>query len=271
RTGGPARFMVYPVNFKEISRLLKIAKEENFPFFILGGGSNILVSDQGFPGLVISTRLLNRITAQGERVQAEAGVRLAFLLKFCLQNRFGGIEFLGGIPGTLGGAIRMNAGLKRRWISSRIISVTAYEDQKEVSLRRQEIPFGYRKSGLESKFILSAEMQLFPSERKQIHSKIIQRMMNRRKKQPPPFRTAGSIFKNPPGHYAGKLIEDCQLKGFRLGQAQISPIHANIIVNTGRTTSTEIWQLICLVREAVRKQYNIELELEIQCLGEFPE
>ncbi len=271
KTGGPARFFVEPTSAEEVLKLLTLAASEKVPTFILGGGSNLLVSDEGLAGLVIWTRRLKGITREETEVTAQAGVRLASLLKFCLKEQLGGLEFLTGIPGTVGGAAVTNAGLKTSWFSSRVKTVTVLTPEKQTTVGREEICFGYRYSSLTSTFVFSVQLQLLAEKPSLIHSRMVAFMRKRREKQPPPFGTAGSVFKNPPGHFAGELIERCGLKGYSLGGAQISPKHANIIVNTGQASSSEIWRLIQLVRERVKQQYNICLELEINCLGRFDE
>ncbi len=271
RTGGNARFLVRPVSAGEVSALLTLASSKGLPVFFLGAGSNILVSDKGFPGLVICTSQLKKIVREGEKVKAQAGVRLASLLKFCLQQKLSGLEFLAGIPGTVGGAVVMNAGLKNQWLSSRITSVTLIDKSGQFILPKEKIAFSYRNSGLENSFVFSAEFMLIPEEYEKIHNRISSYMKERRKKLPLPFRTAGSVFQNPEGFFAGQLIESCGLKEVRIGGAQISPAHGNIIVNTGQASSSDIWALIQLVRKKVAKKFNIFLELEVRCVGEFNE
>jgi len=271
RTGGNARFLVRPVSTGEVSALLTLASSKGLPVFFLGAGSNILVSDKGFPGLVICTGLLNKIVREGEKVKAQAGVRLASLLKFCLEQKLSGLEFLAGIPGSVGGAVVMNAGLKDQWLSSRITSVTLIDKCGQFILPKEKIAFSYRSSGLENSFVFSAEFMLVPEEYKKIHDRISSYMKERRRKIPLPFRTAGSVFKNPEGFFAGQLIESCGLKGVHIGGAQISPVHGNIIINTGQASSSDIWELIQLARKEVAKKFNIFLKLELHCVGGFNE
>ncbi|MCM8762143.1 MAG: UDP-N-acetylmuramate dehydrogenase [Candidatus Omnitrophica bacterium] len=272
RTGGPARFFVSPSDIEEIKGVLDICNQYNLPLIIIGKGTNILISDNGFDGLVLSTKNFNKVVIQGTDIYCQSGVLLSSLLKICIKKELKGIEFLSGIPGTVGGAIISNAGLKDVWISEKVVKVDviSLSNGQEKVLKRQDINFGYRKSGLENYFISGVFFHLNNGVKEEIKKTISEYMKKRIETQPLGYPSAGSIFKNPPGLFAGKIIEECGLKGYSIGGACISEKHANFIINKGGATSEDIYKLIIIVKEQVKKMYNIELETEIKIIGSFP-
>lgn len=273
KTGGPARYLVSPEDLQEIEAVLSFSAENSIPLLIIGNGTNILVSDDGFQGIVVTTRRLNRILVddENELVVCEPGVRLSTLLKTCITHRFTGAEFLAGIPGTVGGGIISNAGLKILWLSKIIkeIEVVRMTGGIPYLLSRQEINFGYRTSNLEDIFICRAEVQIKKESTERIKELIAGYMKKRIASQPLEYPSAGSIFKNPPGFFAGELIDRCGMKGVSRGGACVSEKHANFIINKGNATSSDIYGLIEDIRNKVEKVYNLKLEPEIKIIGRF--
>jgi len=271
RTGGPARYFVAPANREEAQAAVSAAERARLPLLVMGNATNILVSDGGFPGFVLSTQNLNKVKVEGEKVICEAGAPVHSLIKNAVENSLAGVEFLAGIPGTVGGAVISNAGLKEEWISGILeeIEVLRLADNRVRVLRRKDIDFGYRSSGLEGVLILNITLNLEKGDREEIKEKVGANMKRRRETQPLEYPSAGSIFKNPPGMFAGEMIEKCGLKGYSIGGACVSEKHANFIVNKGGAKSEEIYRLIGFVREKVKKVYNVELETEIELVGRF--
>jgi len=271
RTGGPARFFVSPSDIEEIKKILYVCRRYNLPLLVIGRGTNILISDKGFDGVVISTKNLNKIKVENNNIYCQAGVLLSTILKTCIKRSLKGLEFLSGIPGTAGGALMSNAGLKKEWISERIesVDVVSLLDIKEQKLPKEGINFGYRTGGLEGYLIAGALFHLEKGKTEEIKMAIADYMKKRIETQPLEYPSAGSVFKNPPGLFAGMLIENCGLKGFSAGGASISDKHANFIINKGNATSEDIYKIICKVKEEVKRVYNIELETEIKIIGSF--
>lgn len=271
KTGGIAKIVVFPENKEEIEKIFSLCEKHKKKFLILGKGTNVLISDYGFEGIVIITSLLDRIKKDNNFLICQAGVKISSLLNFCIKNNLSGIEFLSGIPGTIGGAVITNAGLKKEWIGEKIKWVEVYNPEKNKfeRIKKEEIEFSYRYSNLEKFFIISICLKLEIGEKEKILKKIKEFIDERKNKQPIEKHSAGSVFKNPEGKFAGKLIEDCGLKGFCIGDACISEKHANFIINKENAKSSEIYKLIELSRKKVKEKYGIELEPEIKIIGKF--
>ncbi|MCM8771705.1 MAG: UDP-N-acetylmuramate dehydrogenase [Candidatus Omnitrophica bacterium] len=271
KCGGNAKYLVYPENIEDVFKIVKFAKIFNEKILILGKGTNVLISDKGFDGIVISTLKMEKYTIRENTIICECGLLLANLLKICIKNSFSGLEFLAGIPGTVGGGVKCNAGLKKEYLSDRILFVE-YIDFEKLDVfkkERKEIFFDYRKSEFnENSFIWKTGITVENDDAKKIKKKI-KEYMNKRIKTQPLGYSAGSIFKNPYPYYAGNLIEKCGLKGYSLGNCFISPKHANFIINKGKAKAEDIYKLIKLVQNKVKEKFNIELELEINLIGEF--
>ncbi len=269
RIGGPADRFVVPSGIRDLQVLLQEspAKEK---ITMVGAGSNLLVSDKGVRGTVVHTGGLDWIRVKENKASVGAGVLLPGLLWKLARRGFGGLECLTGIPGSVGGAIRMNAGTRDGSIADRLISVTLlYRSGKLEKRDRAELVFGYRWVELPpDAWIVGAVLELKPMDPQQIEQKIRERMNDRRKEQPVEFPSAGSIFKNPPGDFAGRLIEAAGMKGERVGDAEVSTLHANYIINRGRAGASDVLALIRKVREKVEQTFGVSLELEIQVLGE---
>jgi UDP-N-acetylmuramate dehydrogenase len=271
--GGPALAYFYPANADDLVLILKTAHENGIPVFFAGSGSNLLVSDDGFDGFVISlAKYFRKLEFIGKQVLVESGVMMGRLVRECISRKLSGVESLIGVPGTVGGAIKMNAGAYGHEISKsleKLKVVTVTGDLKEYD--RDEIDFGYRYSSLQDDEILISSIFEFeegiPEKIQELKSIASE---SRKESQPLKFRSAGSVFKNPEGaNSAGYYIDQAGLKGTRSGDAEISTKHANFFVNHGGASSEDIAELIRLAKITVREQFNIELELEIKTLG-FP-
>ena len=269
RIGGPAKLLVCPKDIEDLQRLNSWIKQHAVPKFVLGGGANVLVSDQGFEGVVVHFARFNTLSFDGFRVTAGAGLVLDQFVVACLRRGLAGLERLSGIPGTLGGALRMNAGAFDAEISDHLISteIMDYEGRYQI-LEKAKVGFGYRKAPLiKETYVLGASFD-FPSGDKEKLFKVRQEILARRyEKQPWQYPSAGSVFKRPPGYFSGKLIEEVGLKGKILGRAQISSKHAGIIINLGGAKASDVLGLIRLAQGEVRRKFNIELELEQELIG----
>ena len=268
--GGPCDFMVWVSSKHALKAVLGVARKFDLPVTVLGNGSNVLVRDGGIPGLVL--RLVDDfadIAVNGLQIRAGAGASLAEVVNRATAAGIGGLEFLAGIPGTIGGAIVTNAGAKDTWISSCLRYFTVLtESLDEVTYEPGEVAFGYRSSGIAKGWIVTDAMLAgYGCGVDEARSKVEKYLAMRSENQPRGEKTAGCIFKNPPGEAAGRLIEAAGFKGHRKGGAEVSRIHANWIVNTGGATAGEILDLIEEIRSKVKERFGIALELEIQILG----
>jgi len=269
--GGPADVMVFPEGAAAVRAALRLCREERVPYLVLGGGSNLLVRDGGFRGVVLHLEgVFTQLNVEGKRVWAGAGVRLSRLVAFCSKLALSGVECLAGVPGTVGGAVRGNAGAFGGSIADHLVAVrllTSEGDEHVFSRDRME--FSYRRSSLpEGCVILEAAFDLEQGDTGEIRRRISANLVQRNRGQPVEWRSAGSVFKNPPGEYAGRLVEKAGLKGVRVGGACISPKHGNFIINLGGATATDILALIDLMQRQVREKMQVELELEVRVVGE---
>ena len=273
QTGGPAAFFVSPKTEEGLSRLLQRLTETETPYFILGRGSNLLVSDQGYKGVVICLRnRFSHVETDGERITAGGGAMLSEVGTAALSSSLGGLEFAWGIPGTVGGAVRMNAGAYGGEIKDVVESVRVMDRKGNVkNLSADALCFGYRKSRIseEGLLVLSACFHLSPRDPQQIRSAMDRIRARRMEKQPLEYASAGSVFKRPEGYYAGTLIEQCGLKGLRVGDACVSEKHAGFIVNLKSASSADIYRLMTKVQEEVYQKTGVRLEREVLLLGEF--
>jgi UDP-N-acetylmuramate dehydrogenase len=273
KIGGPA-FLFFEARKKEdLAKAIRVANELNIPFFILGGGSNILFSDKGFPGLVIKVNF-SRIEYRGEHCYAEAGAPLSRLVNLFFKNSMGGLEWAVGIPGTAGGAVRGNAGAFGGEISDLIETVEFLElKEDDFLIRREErdfFNFSYRESYFKNNkncFVLSLLLRKEKGNKKEMGRKMKDFLRLKRTYQPLSYPSAGSVFKNPPANSAKKLIEEAGLAGKKIGQAQIATKHPNFIINTGKATSEDVLRLIQLAKEKVKVKSGIVLEEEIKIVN----
>lgn len=265
KTGGVCKYLISPFEVLALIELLKVLKENNIKFKIFGNGSNILASDKVYDGVIIRLDKFNKVKVDGDIVYAEAFVNLVSLSLTCLNNNLTGFEWASGIPGTVGGACYMNAGAYLKSVSDVLISVTVLDENYNVlEIPLKDLEFGYRKSNLMDKgyIILGAKFKLSKGNYDDILNLITERRERRYKSQPLNYPSAGSVFRNPDGDYAGRLIEECNLKGYIKGGAKISDMHANFIVNYNNATSSDVKDLIELAKLKVHEKFNIDLKCE---------
>lgn len=274
RIGGEADYMVLPSSIEEIKQVVLLCKRYNMPFYIMGNGSNLLVSDSGYRGLVIKlSSEFSAITVLDEGiVVAQAGVLMSKLSSVIARHELTGFEFGAGIPGTLGGAVTMNAGAYGGEIKQIIQSATVIDREGEIySLDKEELELGYRSSILQMKdlCLLEATLKLDKGNRQQILDKIYELNSQRQEKQPLDKYSAGSTFKRPQGHFAGKLISDAGLKGYQIGGAAVSDKHCGFLINKENATAKDFMALINEVIRIVDNKFGVVLEPEVKFLGTF--
>ena len=273
RIGGPADFYLCPHSTKEVQQTVQICKEENLPYFILGNGSNLLVSDKGYRGVIIQLwKNFSDISVKDCCITAKAGALLSKVAAEALEEGLTGMEFASGIPGTIGGAVFMNAGAYGGEMKDIIKEVKVLDDQGEVRvLSNEEMKLGYRTSIVKEKgyTVLSAVLQLKKGDVSVIRETMEDLKNRRTSKQPLDMPSAGSTFKRPEGYFAGKLIMDSGLRGFSMGGAQVSEKHCGFVVNKGGATAEDVTVLIREVQRRVKEKFGVELETEVRFLGEF--
>ena len=265
KTGGTAKLVVYPLNVSKLQELLNYLRENNIDYKVFGNGSNILASDSVYNGVIIKLSNLKNMTFYKGIVEVEAGYSLVSLANDMCRRGFSGLEFACGIPGTIGGAIYMNAGAYLKDIGSIVREVTVLDkDFKIKKLKHKDLDLGYRHSIFINNdyIILSVILKLKKGDVNYINALTKERKERRQNTQPLEFPSAGSVFRNPVNLYAGKLIEDSNLKGYTIGGAKVSEKHANFIVNNGNASSTDIKNLMDTVKDKVKENYNIELKQE---------
>lgn len=269
KIGGPAEAIIFPRSSAEVILLMERIAQHRLPYFVLGGGSNLIVRDGGIPGMVVHLKHLSRITFQEPDILlSDAGVSYPKLSTEAMAKGLSGLEFAAGIPGTVGGAVAMNAGIPGEETASVLSSVTLVDEEAKVrTLAKETIPFGYRSAALPKGIVISASFRLTPIPPAEVEAKLKRLLKRRRETQPLSFPNVGSVFTNPPGDYAGRLVESVGLKGLRIGDAQISERHGNFIINLGNAKATEVLALIAEVQERVRKERGVALELEARVVG----
>lgn len=268
--GGPADLMVFPNNKEDLIRVIEIINENNMQLTILGSGSNILVSDNGIRGVVISLKKsLKEVNVNENILYAECGAMLGKIVRLAVRNNLIGLENLNGVPGTLGGALIMNAGAWGGEISENLVNVELINSKNELKkVPKKDINFSYRKSSFDKNdILLSAEFNLKKAEKNLIKENFSKAQSGRTSTQPLDKRSAGSLFKNPRNNSAGKLLDSAGLKGFSIGGAKISEKHANFFINDGNASSNEMLQLIKKAHKEVKKQFDIDLSLEVKLIG----
>lgn len=271
RIGGAAEVLCEPESRGEVCGLVSLLKDKNEPYTIIGNGSNLLVSDAGIDGVVIRiARRMNKAEVLGEKISAESGILLSELSSVAAKAGLTGLEFASGIPGTLGGAIYMNAGAYGGEIGALIETVTYISEDGAIKTSgREELSFGYRKSSFSENggILLGCTLALSEGNEKEIRKKMQELAKKRAEKQPLSYPSAGSAFKRPEGYFAGALIEEAGLKGFRIGGAGISEKHAGFLVNYGGATAKDVRAVIRYVQETVQKKSGVFLEPEIRMIG----
>ncbi len=273
RVGGPSDYFVVPRSTGEISDTIAICRQEGVPYYILGNGSNLLVGDKGYRGVVIQIyKNLNQIRTEGNLIYAQAGALLSKVAAEALEHSLKGLEFASGIPGTLGGAVMMNAGAyggEMKQVIERAVVLTQDGEIKTLSL--EELELGYRTSIIarENYVVLEAVIRLEKGDAEEIRSYMEELKNKRVTKQPLEYPSAGSTFKRPEGFFAGKLIEDAGLRGFQVGNAQVSEKHCGFVINKGGATAAEIVSLMEQVADKVEANAGVRLEPEVKRIGEF--
>ena len=275
RIGGPADYFVELGSIEQIRAAIQVCREENLPWFVLGRGSNLLVSDKGYRGVILSIyKDFQKTEIQGETVTVQAGVLLTTLSGKVLDASLTGLEFASGIPGTVGGAAVMNAGaygseMKDVMVSMRVMD----QDGRILVLKGDEMGFGYRKSCVDRMgyIVLDAEFALHRDEPAEIKRRMEELSARRREKQPLEYPSAGSTFKRPQGYFAGKLIQDAGFSGYRVGDAQVSEKHCGFVINRGNATAAQVMELCRQIQKKILEQDGVKLELEVRRWGRFAE
>jgi UDP-N-acetylmuramate dehydrogenase len=273
KVGGPADLFIYPRSKVELERAMKIVGKHGYPWRVIGRGSNLLVRDGGIRGVVFKIgEGLDALTIDGTRVVAGGGCSLVRLSRQTAKQGLTGMEFAEGIPGTVGGAVCMNAGAHGSEMSRVLTSAEVFLDSGErVVFSNEELGFRYRTSVLQENvkgIVTEASFQLAFGDPQQIASEIARYRGRRKQTQPLQYPCAGSVFRNPPGDHAGRLIEASGLKGYRVGDAEVSTQHANFIINRGRATAADVLALIDHIVQTVQERFGVRLKTEVQVVGE---
>jgi UDP-N-acetylmuramate dehydrogenase len=274
RIGGPADYLITASSSDELAKVMKLIWQQDLQYFILGGGSNVLISDKGVRGITILNRAkaVQFVTGNQPRVWAESGVVFSNLANRCAAKGLSGLEWAATVPGTVGGAVYGNAGAFEADVAGNLIWAEVLTESGSEQWSADRMGYGYRSSVLKEQgrkaLVLSAQLSLKNASKEEVSVKIEQFSEHRRSTQPP-GASMGSMFKNPPGDYAGRLIEAAGLKGTRIGNAEISIVHGNFFVNHGRTKASDIRALIELAQRTVQGKFGVALELEIELVGEW--
>lgn len=272
RAGGPAALFAEPRNAQQLAHVHQWAQEKGLPLLILGNGSNLLIADSGFDGLVIHLgRALSEVSVFANTLTAQAGASLAAAARAAAQASLTGLEFAAGIPGSIGGAVCMNAGAYGGEIAQVIVSARVLTPEGVRTVSKEELSLGYRSSAVMQNgwVVLEATFELAPGSPDEIKATMADLAARRREKQPLQYPSCGSFFKRPVGYYAGALIEQAGLKGYRVGDAQVSEMHAGFVINRGHATSSEIYRLMQEVQRRVQAQFGVTLEPEVRLIGHF--
>ena len=273
RVGGPAEVFVTVENKEQLEKIIKYLNLVERPYFILGNGSNLLVGDKGYRGVII--RLggeFNTLKTEGTLLTAGASVLLSAAAREAMENGLTGMEFASGLPGSIGGGVKMNAGAYDGEMRQIVESVQVmYKDGSILDLDNETMEFGYRNSVIKNRpyVVLQVSLRLQPGNREEILARMNELAARRKEKQPLEFASAGSTFKRPDGYFAGKLIMDSGLRGARIGGAQISEKHCGFVINDGTATAADIAELIQEVSETVKEKFGVTLEPEVILLGDF--
>lgn len=272
--GGIADALIFPRNREELRRLVSFLREQGLPYISVGNWTNLIVRDGGYRGIIVSLKKLDKVKvvekdANNICIFAEAGVCLSKIVSLCLEESLTGMEFCAGIPGSVGGAVTMNAGAFGNEMKNVVDTLTIMSGKGEICIKgRNQLTFEYRKLHLEEgDIILDASLALKRGIKDKIEERIYDILEQRKKKHPLEYPSAGSIFKNPPDDQAGRIIDRLGLKGTRIGGAQISEKHANFIINTGNAKASDILDLIEIIKKAALKEMNVKLETEVKIVG----
>ncbi|MBD5466636.1 MAG: UDP-N-acetylmuramate dehydrogenase [Lachnospiraceae bacterium] len=273
RVGGAADILIRIQGEEQLTKLAAYLGQLHQPYLVIGNGSNLLVSDRGYHGVVLQIGDgMNAVTVDGERMCVQAGALLSSVASQAAQHGLSGLEFAAGIPGSMGGAIVMNAGAYEGEMSQIVESVTVLNEQGErMVLDRDTMEFGYRTSIIRNRpfIVVETVLRLHKGDEQEIRARMEDFNAKRRAKQPLEYASAGSTFKRPEGYYAGKLIMDAGLRGYRIGGAQVSEKHCGFIINVGNASAQDIYELIAEVQEKVKQRFHVELEPEVIRIGDF--
>ena len=270
RVGGPADYFVAPHTEEEIRKIVALCEEKEIPWFVTGNGSNLVVSDEGYHGVILSVyKNFQGIEVEGNRIRAKAGSMLVSISRAAREAGLSGMEFASGIPGTLGGGVRMNAGAYGGEMSQVVTAVTVVNRNGEImELDNSTMEYGYRTSVIQNQsfVVTKVTFRLQPGDPEQIAAKMEELAIRRREKQPLEYPSAGSTFKRPEGHFAGQLIMEAGLRGYSVGGAKVSEKHCGFIINTGNATAEDVKDVIWEVQRRVKERFHVELEPEIKFL-----
>lgn len=272
RVGGPCDCIVFPDEISKIKEVIDFCKNENITFFVIGNGSNLLVKDEGIHGVVIKLgHRFSKIELDGEYILAYAGATMPALSQLAKKNSLKGLEFACGIPGTIGGGVKMNAGAYGSQISDVLYEVTYMDEKEEIkTIKNKDCSFGYRKSIFTinpNYVILSAKFKLERGNIDEIENKMKENSLARKTKQPLEYPNFGSVFKRPEGYFVGKLVDDAGLRGYKIGGAQVSTKHTGFIVNVDNATCKDVLDLIGYVQTTVYNKFNVKLTPEVIIIG----
>lgn len=272
KVGGPCDCIVFPDEISKIKEIIEFCKNENITFFVIGNGSNLLVKDEGIHGVVIKLgHRFSKIEIDGEYILAYAGATMPALSQLAKKNSLKGLEFACGIPGTIGGGVKMNAGAYGSQISDILYEVTYMDEKEEIkTIKNKECSFGYRKSIFTinpNYVILSAKFKLEKGNIDEIENKMRENSLARKTKQPLEYPNFGSVFKRPEGYFVGKLVDDAGLRGYKIGGAQVSTKHTGFIVNVDNATCKDVLDLIGYVQTTVYNKFNVKLTPEVIIIG----
>ncbi|GGH77927.1 UDP-N-acetylmuramate dehydrogenase [Pullulanibacillus pueri] len=273
KIGGQADFLIFPKNYEDIQTVVAFAKNNEIPLTIMGNGSNVLIRDGGIRGLVLNLTQLKNIESDGHYITAQSGARIIDASRFALEKSLTGLEFACGIPGSVGGALYMNAGAYGGEVSDVLESALIIDEDGEISkVSAGQLELSYRTSSIQKRglIVLEAHFHLEPGNGQEIKSKMDELTFLRESKQPLEYPSCGSVFKRPPGYYAGKLIQDSGLQGYRVGGAEVSKKHAGFIVNVNQATAKDYLSVIEHVQESVKDHFGVTLETEVKIIGEEP-
>lgn len=273
RVGGPCDCLVQIGSAKQLKDIIKYLKLVELPYTVIGNGSNLLVSDKGFGGVILQIQEgMDQITVEGDCIKAQAGALMSQIARKALEHSLTGFEFAAGIPGSIGGGVVMNAGAYGGELKQVVTAVHVLDGNgEEMLLDNETMEFSYRTSAIKHQdfVVTEVEIRLAQGDAEAIKATMDDLAARRRQKQPLEYPSAGSTFKRPEGHFAGKLIEDAGLKGYQIGGARVADKHCGFIVNMGDATADDVYRLICAVQQKVKTQFGVELEPEVILLGKF--
>jgi UDP-N-acetylmuramate dehydrogenase len=271
KVGGPTDILVSPNNYEQVVEVIKLCNEYKIPFYVIGKGSNLVVRDGGYKGVIVKLTKLSNIAVNREMIVVQCGADLCRVSDAALENDLTGFEFACGIPGTVGGAVTMNAGAYNGEVSEVIYSALLVDKEGNLlNLDKEQLELGYRTSAVQkhSYTVLEVNFKLIKGDHEKIKNRIDELTRRREEKQPLEYPSAGSTFKRPEGHFTGQLIEECALKGYSIGGAEVSEKHAGFIINKGGASAKDVLSLIAYVQTTVKERFGVELQPEIRIIGE---